>query len=86
MRYHSDNENTQIKGTDNTMTCRKRTERKENNVIPSVTHVKNLVISYEREKKGGIVITINGTYLLSSVSQIFHNGLPSHDDNCKCQK
>ena len=41
------------------------------------TPARNPAISHEREKDRGVLTTI-GTYPLSFVTQIFHNGQPSH--------
>jgi hypothetical protein len=47
-----------------------------------VNLVTNPVISHERGKDRG-VLTTSGTYLWSFVTQIFHNGQPSHGGDRK---
>ena len=47
-----------------------------------VNLVANPVISHER-RKDREVFTTSGTYLWSFVTQIFHNGQPSHGGNRK---
>jgi hypothetical protein len=43
----------------------------------------NPVISHENVKEDWLVTTTNGTYRLSSATQMFHNGYPISDDNRK---